>query len=552
MLSFRKNWFSTIVFCLLFVFSCATPSESSSVRTRSTRPARQEVPQNRPSRDQASPGEQSPVQVQLPVGSAKVQVAKLVPDAESGNEIASGSLVFQTQQVNAESGKVPLEVGTIPLLVEEVSESPDAQQAGQSADSCVKSPFGLHDIGEFDSRVLDLGTCWIRSIASTGLLWAEAEPEKGKYDWSKTDAALNELHENNLHILLVVDAFNHWDQGVTSLRGNLRKLPKDLNAFQSFIQKAVERYPFVDAWQIGNEPDSPRIWGDTPENYLKLVQASYQAIKQTNPEALVVAGAVSGPQALREKTFWKVFFEELKKQNGQERCFDAFDAHWFLHMGQMEDFDKFTLYIQNIKRKLAEIGYQDVPIWINETGSYSGHPTLQRISRDGQQPVRTPRDDNSGGGLPTRDGSRSTRGTRTPLTSREQTSRDGRTRQRDLLPEISEKQQASELVELYVYALSMGVERMFWVTLTEWHNYNGPNGYFDNVGLINNPDNDGQSHKKLAYYAYKKLAETFKGIDCKTIESVNLGKDVHAYKFDKNGHPAYILWTETRATSSGR
>ena len=52
----------------------------------------------------------------------------------------------------------------------------------------------------------------------------------------------------------------------------------------------------------------------------------------------------------------------------------------------------------------------------------------------------------------------------------------------------SEKKQALDLYKIYVYSLANGVKKIFWVTLTEWHNFAGqPNDVFDNVGLINNP-----------------------------------------------------------------
>jgi hypothetical protein len=86
------------------------------------------------------------------------------------------------------------------------------------------------------------------------------------------------------------------------------------------------------------------------------------------------------------------------------------------------------------------------------------------------------------------------------------------------------------------------VSKIFWVRLIEWNGFNVRNGYFDNTGLINNPLNDGESHKKLAYYSYKKLAETLKGVNPKTIEVLNLGKQLHAYKLSKNGHPVYFIW----------
>ena len=189
----------------------------------------------------------------------------------------------------------------------------------------------------------------------------------------------------------------------------------------------------------------------------------------------------------------------MNKRGGKERYFDVFDAHWFLHESNYtENFKQLTDYIQNIRKKLNEVGYQDTPIWIGEMASYSGSPFIA--------------------------------------------TREGAIKRNK--PYISEKQHAGELIKLYVHTISLGVSKMFWVRLIEWNGYNRMYGYFDNTGLINNPINDGESHKKLAYYSYKKLAEILKGVDIRTIEVLNLGKDVYAYKLIKNGHPIYFMWAD--------
>jgi hypothetical protein len=184
-------------------------------------------------------------------------------------------------------------------------------------------------------------------------------------------------------------------------------------------------------------------------------------------------------------------------QTKGERYFDVFDCHWFLHEDRyLENLEQLTNYIQKVKKTLNQVGRPDAPIWISEMASYSGSPMIA-----------------------TRSGLR-----------------------KKNMPQISEKEQASDLVKLYVHALSLGVSKIFWVRLVEWSGYNIKNGYFDNTGLINNPLNDGESNKKLAYYSYKILTELLGGIDLKTIETLSLREKVYAYRFFKNGESIYIVW----------
>jgi hypothetical protein len=434
--------------------------------------------------------------VELPVGSAQVEVTELVPNLTSGRDIGTyTATLFKSYSLSAEKGKVPLSVGSIPLFVREIVNQKDSRQTKQSPFNCKDSPFGIHDIDKFDDRLVDLGACWVRHAGLTALVWDIAEREKGKFDWSRTDTALNDTYRNNIHMVVVINSFNHWDQGRERGPGS-KKLVKDIEAYQSFLQKAVKRYPFVNAWQIENEPNYQRLWADTPENYLTLMKVSYQAIKRANPDALVVIGGVSDPNALSEG-FWPEIFQQLDRWKGKERYFDAFDAHWFLHQDKYtEDIAQLTPHIQKIRKKLSEVGHLDAPIWISEMASYSGSPII--VTRSGLREKN--------------------------------------------MPKISEKQQASDLVKLYVHALSLGVSKIFWVRLIEWSGFNIKNAYFDNTGLINNPLNDGESHKKLSYYSYKKLVEILKGMDLKIIETLSLREQVHTYRFLKNGESIYIVW----------
>lgn len=424
--------------------------------------------------------------IELPVGSGQFEVIELVPNHTSGKDIERYTSAFESYPLISKNGHVQLSVGSVPLMVKDVPNQKDTVKSEQIVSDCKDSPFGIHDIDKFDDRLVDLGTCWVRNAGRTSLVWNIAEPEKGKFDWSRTDAVLNDLHRNNICMIVNISTFNHWDQGRERGRGS-KKLVKDINAYQSFLEKAVQRYPFVNAWQIENEPNNPMFWADTPENYLILLKASYQAIKHANPDALVVIGGASHPRALDEN-FWSQIFMLLEKEKEKAHCFDVFDCHWFLHADRhMENIEQLTEYIQNVRKKLDKVGYQDVPVWIAEMASYSAKP--------------------------------------------------------EGMSEASEQQHASELVKLYVRSLSLGVSKIFWVRLIEWSGFKGrSNGYFDNTGLISNPLNHGDSHEKLAYYSYKKLVEAFKGVNLKTAEALTLANHIQAYKFLKDGRPIYFVW----------
>jgi len=65
---------------------------------------------------------------------------------------------------------------------------------------------------------------------------------------------------------------------------------------------------------------------------------------------------------------------------------------------------------------------------------------------------------------------------------------------------------------------------------------------FNMYGLIHNPRNDGLSHKKLAYYTYKKMIEILDGSDWSVTQTIQETDNVYIYKLMKNGNSLYVAW----------
>lgn len=385
------------------------------------------------------------------------------------------------------------------------------------------SPFGIHGpkvipnpsipsdmlVGFDNYKALkEVGAKWVRHNAAEGLTWDDVEKELGVYDWSKTDYIFGQTYKQGIHMVVAITAYNHLD------RPEIGYIPQNMQAYLKFLKTAVERYdgdgvndapgsPIVDLWQIENEVDNGFFWKDTPQNYAKLLKESYKAIKEVNPKAKVAISSVATLPGFYN--FYVKVLDELARD--KTKYSDILDFHWFPFFESEYNFltlptsqTKFYLkeYIRNIKQTLSKYGYGNIPIFITETAQYSDAPA--------HNPFVEP-----------------------------------------ISPEFhSEKKQAIDLLKLYVYPLVNGVDKIFWVTLTELHNFDvtTPNGVWDNVGLINNPQNDGQSHKKLAYYTYKKVVEVLEGSDWNNIQTIQEKDDVYIYKFIKNGKPIWVVWND--------
>ena len=451
------------------------------------------------------------VTVELPVHSKKVYLTSSVPDFISGKDIEKFEKAFTSQNLDVKNSKIVLKLSSIPVFVEELSETKENIVYNKNT-----SPFGIHEppSDNYDPRLDDLGVPWVRLSGPSGIVWDADEPEKGKSSFSRTDKIFKLYHDRKINMLVTIYSFNVWAQGGVSKsiketkEGPMKessvkvaRLPVNIDDYKNFLTKVIERYdgdgiddapgsPVVNYWQIGNEPFSmdPR-WEGTSKDFAYLTKISYQTIKKANPNAFVFLAGVGYPDEYH-LSYIPIFNElDKMKDNPHDRYFDGFDFHWGVPYWAIKgSYSHMKDFVSDIRNKLDK----EVPIWITEMSSYSGEPS------------------NPPPGV--------------------------------FYKEKTETEHASDLIKCYVYPLSLGIKKIFWTTLVEWHFFGNVwvNNYWDNVGLINNPLNDGQSHKKLAYYSYKLMVEKLKGYS--DIIPLNLGNGIYAYKFLKGGNSIYVLW----------
>lgn len=438
-------------------------------------------------------------------------VAVPKPEYERGNQIKDFGTTFTSETLKAVEGKFKLQLDDRPVFLEVIA---DANVVSNSKETLSKdSPFGLHGISKYNKGVADLGISIVRFAGRNAIVWDVIEPRSGKFVWDRHDKVFFSTHKGDVATLANLKGANSWDQGTKKGSRPAQKLPVNLDKFSQFVTKVVERYdgdgfndapgsPVVEYWQIENEVDNAGFWKDSPRNYAEELKVAYKAVKAANPNAKVVIAGLWTPAGL---DFFDAILKRLNaiKDSPKDVFFDVFDFHKtgtaagykqvdVRQTGKLRDFDT---YVTEIREMLGKYGYSHVPIWITEISTYSDSP----VSRDGTK-------------------------------AKNQT----------------ECEQAVGLLKNYIYSLSLGIEKMFWVSMVESHCYAGRfNGYYDNVGLVHSPRNeDGQRGKKLAFYTYKLLIEKTRGAQWSNIEKLNTDgqKDVYLFKVMRSGSPFYIVW----------
>ena len=120
------------------------------------------------------------------------------------------------------------------------------------------------------------GVKWVRQ----GFFWSAVEPQRGDWHWAWTDRYVRRAEERGLKVLAVLDYSVPWFQS--------------LKDYLTYVRAVVQRYRGrVAAYEIWNEPNLGTFWRGSREDYLTMAKAALQVIREEDPHALTVVGALS-------------------------------------------------------------------------------------------------------------------------------------------------------------------------------------------------------------------------------------------------------------------
>jgi len=256
----------------------------------------------------------------------------------------------------------------------ELSPTPTALSIPQDISA---SHFGMVDAARQGiEEIRALGIAWDRPHPGP-FVWGHIEPQQGQYRWHEADGYVQTVQSQDMATLATIWPFAPWDQANwgTSDPGGLiferelgrsRRKPNDMDAYKAFVSALVERYDGdgrddmpglkfpIKHWEASNEPSNQgefhTFFDGSPEDYLEVLSATYQAVKEADPEAKVLHAGMAGVTT-SEVSFWEPVFAK-----GNE-YFDIANIH------SIEASDK--LYVPEFKELLAKHGI-DKPIWVTE------------------------------------------------------------------------------------------------------------------------------------------------------------------------------------------
>jgi len=288
----------------------------------------------------------------------------------------------------------------------------------------VDGKFGFfRDVENIDLEKIDeVGATWLRPNFGY-FVWGVMQKEKNTpIDFSETDKVVMQAQKRGLNLLITIFPFADWDQKVygnkckvsdndvmlSKSKGNFkipglpyyRCNPNNWDVYEKWLTALVERYdgdgiddmkgllsPIL-YYEIGNEPDLTKdpksdfgmvFYLDAPENYAKLLQKSYAAIKAANSNTKVLIAAPAGVQ--------KEAIEYWKRVLATPKIGDFFDiANVHCLSGPNQDKNEQAslsandLDVTAYKNLLASYKIEK-PIWVTEAENIQGNNVTENVER---------------------------------------------------------------------------------------------------------------------------------------------------------------------------
>jgi hypothetical protein len=194
--------------------------------------------------------------------------------------------------------------------------------------------------------------------------------------WAKYDNIVELAEEQDIEIIARLGNPPAWTRALTNTIGT-NAPPDDFNDFGDFVATVAGRYQDeLTYYQIWNEPNGNEEWGlqdVDPEAFTELLCLAYDRIKEVDPDAVILAGALTPTVALEGRNLNDLVFLERMYAAGAGDCFDIMSAQGYgLWSGPTDHRLRPTvinyphhLFLRDV---MVRHGDAEKPIWISEMG----------------------------------------------------------------------------------------------------------------------------------------------------------------------------------------
>lgn len=352
----NKDILLALLLLTLAFFSLALdlPQEIAEKKNLGLHGTRTQVTKDTANEDHAEEGAgETPIEETLPEGNA-AEVTP--PPATTPNTAPAGAA---TTKIIKTEAQVASQTQTVPAAVRD-------EGLGIAAGGDLIY-WDQERLDEYFQQLKDLGVSWVRWDVD----WEVIQPYGlENYHWEGADRVAATAKKYGVHSLGIITFAPQWTQTKICPAGK-HCPPADPAIFARFAGEVAARYRgTIDTWEIWNEPNYYIFWYPQPDarEYAELLQASYAAIKASNPSARVLSGGLASAEdeegtALSPLTFLSTLYDA-----GAQNSFDILALHPYTYPGPSYSWQRIT----SVRNLMTENGDGAKPIWITEYGAPTG------------------------------------------------------------------------------------------------------------------------------------------------------------------------------------
>ena len=262
------------------------------------------------------------------------------------------------------------------------------------ADAISNAPFpsltyGIQAFLWWDNGDAGVHLDWVRLLSFSHVkqtfAWRDLEPQPGAWDWTQSDRILREIARRGLSIIVRLGQVPSWARAASQRAANDAPAA-DITTWAEYCFRVAERYKGkVAAYQIWNEPNLSREWGDAapdPAGYVNVLAACSEAIRAVDPAAILISAGLAPTGNYDDLAMPDDIFLDHMYRNGFQQHIDVVGVHapgytapeispdseealqrWFT-LRRIEDLRKIMLSYDDEARQMAimELGYTTDPV----------------------------------------------------------------------------------------------------------------------------------------------------------------------------------------------
>lgn len=234
----------------------------------------------------------------------------------------------------------------------------------------------------------EMGAPWIVEYFP----WAFSQPRPGRYDWAHADLVVDHANRQGLTIIARLGLAPDWARPKDTISTHLDPaFYPDFAAYAGeFAAHFAGRVQYILLW---NEPNLSLEWGyrsPDPLAYTDLICQAAAAVRQANPDAIILAGALAptlgdptGQLGVSDLSFLQAMYAA-----GAAACFDALAVHSYgLTFPAADPPDPEVINFRRVellRQIMVANGDGAKPIHITEAG-WNDHPRWTRAVRPAQR-----------------------------------------------------------------------------------------------------------------------------------------------------------------------